>query len=130
RDKFLSNFEVFQHIEDIKAENEWDFASNDTLNSNKRYTKRYNGNSNLESLAKNLTDYFQKFDTTTKLNEQKLKSILLHLNNYHLEKIEKLQIINFLPTSVVHLYSLVEECDLRFTDDQCDTIINKINQVL
>ncbi|GME97091.1 unnamed protein product [[Candida] boidinii] len=52
---------------------------------------------------------------------------MIELNKFSLEKIEKLQIVNFKPRSIVLLYSIVEECDQRFNEDECNSIIEIVN---
>lgn len=46
------------------------------------------------------------------------------VSKFQLEKIEVLQIINFKPLSLVSLYAVVEECDQRFNEDQCQEMID------
>lgn len=45
------------------------------------------------------------------------------LSQYKLEKVEKLQIINSAPYSLVNLYSIVEECDQRFSEQEIEDIL-------
>ncbi|OWB67954.1 hypothetical protein B5S30_g3324 [[Candida] boidinii] len=52
---------------------------------------------------------------------------MIELNKFSLEKIEKLQIVNFKPRSIVLLYSIIEECDQRFNEDECNAIIEIVN---
>ena len=51
------------------------------------------------------------------------------LNQFELMKVEKLQIVNSLPRSLVVLYALVEECEDRFGEETSESIIEKINEL-
>lgn len=68
----------------------------------------------------------QRQSPLTKLNDEMFIELMNKLNNYELYKIEKLQIVNQLPTNMVHLFSIVEECDSRFTEDQINEMIELI----
>ena len=54
---------------------------------------------------------------------------MLFLNTLDLVKVEKLQIVNSLPRSMVHLYALIDECDQRFDEDTCESILKKIQEL-
>lgn len=68
----------------------------------------------------------QRQSPLTKLNDEMFTQLMNKLNNFELYKIEKLQIVNQLPTNMVHLFSIVEECDSRFTEDQINEMIELV----
>lgn len=68
----------------------------------------------------------QRQSPLTKLNDEMFTQLMNKLNNFELYKIEKLQIVNQLPTNMVHLFSVVEECDSRFTEDQINEMIELV----
>ncbi|KAK5773954.1 DNA-directed RNA polymerase III subunit RPC17 PWA37_003078 [Arxiozyma heterogenica] len=68
----------------------------------------------------------QRQSPLTKLNDKMFTQLMNKLNNFELYKIEKLQIVNQLPTNMVHLFSIVEECDSRFTEDQINEMIELV----
>lgn len=68
----------------------------------------------------------QRQSPLTKLNDEMFIDLMNKLNNFELYKIEKLQIVNQLPTNMVHLFAIVEECDSRFTEDQINEMIELV----
>ncbi|KAG7753360.1 hypothetical protein KL911_002753 [Ogataea haglerorum] len=50
------------------------------------------------------------------------------LNQYSLMKIEKLEILNRLPRTIVSLFSVIEECDQRFSDEQCNNMLELVQR--
>ncbi|CCD23964.1 DNA-directed RNA polymerase III subunit RPC17 NDAI_0C03040 [Naumovozyma dairenensis CBS 421] len=63
-----------------------------------------------------------------RMNDAKFSEFVTRLNEYELFKVEKLQIVNQLPGNMVHLYSIVEECDSRFTNEQIETMLSIIKE--
>ncbi|KAG7857905.1 hypothetical protein KL939_003161 [Ogataea angusta] len=43
-------------------------------------------------------------------------------------KIEKLEILNRLPRTIVSLFSVIEECDQRFSDEQCNNMLDLVQR--
>ncbi|KAG7866484.1 hypothetical protein KL918_003381 [Ogataea parapolymorpha] len=43
-------------------------------------------------------------------------------------KIEKLEILNRLPRTIVSLFSVIEECDQRFSDEQCNSMLELVQR--
>lgn len=119
RERLLSNFEVFEHLKEIQRQNNW-MAQQDNAKKPKRSL-----NPDLESITRDLSSYLSK----TPVHIQSVDSItecMKDLSKYSLEKIEKLQIINSTPYSMVSLYSVIEECDQRFSEDEINDILEII----
>lgn len=128
RDKFLCNFEVLQHLNDIKSKYNWTF--NEEENDKKKTKKRFTAcGIDLEEITRDLSSYLDSSPCATITSSDSFKGLMIHLNSFELMKVEKLQIVNSLPRSMVHLYALVEECDQRFDEDICEGILNKINEL-
>lgn len=128
RDKFLSNYEVLEHLKQIKSNNNWIFETDgkDKKDNRKRGTA---AGLDLEVITKDVLAYADADKKATITSTESFTSILQYLNQFDLVKVEKLQIVNTLPRTMVHLYALVEECDQRLTEEQSEGIINKINEL-
>mmetsp|Transcript_189 Transcript_189/g.219 ORF Transcript_189/g.219 Transcript_189/m.219 type:complete len:166 (-) Transcript_189:60-557(-) len=128
RDKFLSNFEVAEHLDSIKSKYNWTFKEEE--NDKKKNKKRFTAcGLNLEEITRDLSSYLENNSSSAITTQEGFKDLMIHLNGLELMKVEKLQIVNSLPRSMVHLYALVEECDQRFDEETCEGIINKINDL-
>lgn len=131
RDSFLSNFEVGEHLKEIKRKCNWCFTpeddeemkSKDKRNLKKRFTAC---GLNLEGLTRDILSYMSKSPTESIETKQKFEELVIFLNNFQLMKAEKLQIVNTLPRSMVVLYALVDEFEARFDEETGERIINKI----
>lgn len=118
RDQFLSDYEVYEHLKTLKSS--WD--PNDPK-------KRNHGGIELEAITNDIISYLDDSHCANISSPETFKQLMIFLNGLDLVKVEKLQIVNYLPRSMVHLYSLVEECDQRFDQDTCESILNKINEL-
>jgi hypothetical protein len=128
RDKFLCNFEVAEHLNSIKSKYNWTFKEEE--NDKKKNKKRFTAcGLNLEEITRDLSSYLENNSSSMITTQEAFKELMIHLNCLDLMKVEKLQIVNSLPRSMVHLYALVEECDQRFNEETCEGIINKINHL-
>lgn len=128
RDKFLCNFEVAEHLNSIKSKYNWTFKEEE--NDKKKNKKRFTAcGLNLEEITRDLSSYLENNSGSAITTQEGFKDLMIHLNRLELMKVEKLQIVNSLPRSMVHLYALVEECDQRFDEETCEGIINKINDL-
>ncbi|CUM55647.1 unnamed protein product [Debaryomyces tyrocola] len=128
RDKFLCNFEVAEHLNSIKSKYNWTFKEEE--NDKKKNKKRFTAcGLNLEEITRDLSSYLENNSSSMITTQDAFKELMIHLNCLELMKVEKLQIVNSLPRSMVHLYALVEECDQRFNEETCEGIINKINDL-
>lgn len=133
RDKFLSNYEVLDHLKGIKQKYNWTFTPEDDEALKKakgKYKKRFTAcGLDLEVVTKEVLSYLDKSPCSAIDSPDSFEKLMTHLNTLDLMKIEKLQIMNTLPRSMVNLYSLVEECDQRFDEDTSQLIIDKINEL-
>ncbi|KAK6199974.1 putative DNA-directed RNA polymerase III subunit [Scheffersomyces amazonensis] len=133
RQSFLSNYEVEQHLKDIKRKYNWTFNEKDEeeLQKDKRKNKkRFDAcGVNLEVITRDVLAYLRNGPPSIIDTTSNFKELGIFLNQFELMKVEKLQIINTLPRSMVILYSLVEECDQRFSEEICESIIEKIDQL-
>lgn len=132
RDCFLSNYEVSEHLKDMKRKYNWSFTPEDDqdLKSSKGFKKRFTAcGLQLESLTRDILSYFSHTDTADIDTTENFTELVLFLNKFELMKAEKLQIVNLLPRSLVHLHTIVDECDQRFDELQCEEIINKIAEL-
>lgn len=119
REAFLSDFEVLQHLLQVKEQYK-------IADKRGKHFKKHGPNlPDLEAIVRDTTTYLSQ-QTASRMTEANFAAIMKKLNEYELEKIEKLQIINQLPYSMVHLYAIVEECDTRFTEDQINDILATI----
>lgn len=109
---FLSNYEVLKHLKELKNN------ESDNFYTSIRFKKFTN----------DICNYFNKIPSITL--DIDFKNMIESLNKYDLTKVEKLQILNFLPKSMVMLHSLIEECDQRFDENTCESILNEIKMVL
>ncbi|KAK7204198.1 RNA polymerase II [Myxozyma melibiosi] len=123
RDKLLSNFEVLQHINDIKRRQKQSSAS--------RHRSALK-TENLETILLELHTYLgeKAHSAAAKQNPADIKTFMQEISVYDLEKAEKLQIINIAPTSLVTLYCLIEEYEQRFTEEQGNHMLELIQKYL
>lgn len=113
RDEFVSDYEVLQHLKGIKVSN----------------NKKKKTVTSLETVQQEVVGYLSQRPCSLIENDEKFILLMSFLNQYNLVKVEKLQLVNLLPRSMVHLYSIVEECDQRFDEDTCEVFLNKINEL-
>ncbi|CCE72536.1 Piso0_000118 [Millerozyma farinosa CBS 7064] len=128
RDCFLSNYEVLKHLEEMKLKYNWteDKGGNDNRKKKKRFT---GGGIELEVITNEVSEYLKNSPCSEIKTDDDLVKIMTFLNGFDLVKVEKLQIINCLPRTMVHLYSLIEECDQRFDQEVCEKILSKIEEL-
>ena len=103
----LTNTEVLEHLSEVKN------------------TSRVG---NLQTIIVELQAYLRERPAGNVAQPQTMENIGLFVqgikdNNLQLEKAELLQIINSAPTSLAVLFCLVEEADIRFTEDQLNIIL-------
>ncbi|KAI0462587.1 hypothetical protein LJB42_004081 [Komagataella kurtzmanii] len=127
REKFLSNFEVQQALVEIQKQNRWSFSSKTRVD---KFDKNIR-NSHLANLERITMDVSSYLDKSFAQNAQvdSFVELINFLNGFALVKVEKLQMVNLLPRSLVSVYSIIEECDSRFTEDECESMLNKIEEL-
>ncbi|KAI5960033.1 hypothetical protein KGF57_001977 [Candida theae] len=159
RDAFLSNFEVYEHLKHIKHKYNWTFSpeeelalqqeqqqqqqqqqqqehdhNNSTHHQKKHLTKSQKNRFtacgiNLEVVTRDVLRFMEKNAEITQVDTDNFKQLMSFLNQFELMKVEKLQIVNCLPRSLVVLYLLIEECEERFSVDVCEGIVGRINEL-
>ncbi|SJM86391.1 related to DNA-directed RNA polymerase III subunit RPC9 [Zygosaccharomyces bailii] len=141
RDALLSDYEVLQFLSKLERHHHWDEESTLSHQKNQRKkikTHRPYNHPELQAITKDTISYLttnkgaQQDENPTsspisRLNDERFSELVRNLNQYSLFKAEKLHIVNQLPQSLVHLYSVVEECDSRFTQEQLDAILASLN---
>ncbi|VEU22996.1 DEKNAAC104015 [Brettanomyces naardenensis] len=129
RDKLLSNYEVYEHLVEIQKENSWSYSiPDDGKKEGKRRKKRkVDTLIDLEIITKDLSRYLVQNSQSNDTKVEKIVNLMLGLNMYKLERIEKLQILNLLPRSLVLLYAIIEDCDQRFTEEQCEDLLSLVS---
>lgn len=131
REAFLLDFEVLQHLRGLQEKYNWTFTPEEEAQQKHNRTKRFTAAGlDLEVVTRDITSYFSANAAGLVPSEQNFVQLMQFLNQFDLMKVEKLQIVNSLPRSMVHLYGLVEECDVRFDEDTCESILAKINELV
>lgn len=153
RDAFFSDYETLQFLSKLERQHHWDPESilQNQQQRKKIKTKRPYNHPELQSVTRNTIEYLdanknplvQEEDQEpteeaqesqksplSRLNDDQFSDLVRKLNSLALFKAEKLQIVNQLPSSMVHLYSVVEECDSRFTSEQIEQILSIIKDYL
>lgn len=150
RDSFLSDYEVLQFLCQLERKHNWGLddenEADETTNShNRRRKKKQYNHPELQAITRDTVRYLSLAKTVgggedgdapedashkksplTRLNDARFTELMVQLNQFPLFKAEKLQIVNQLPTNLVHLYAIVEECDARFSEEE----VNQILQVV
>ncbi|KAG0674876.1 hypothetical protein C6P41_004675 [Kluyveromyces marxianus] len=152
RNAFMSDYEALQFLVSLQKEHRWTSDSRDRKN---KHAKPYY-HPELQMITRDTVRYLTQRSTPAPEEQEeqedqeqeaqaekpkpKPKSTLLHLttqqftdlmqqlNHYPLYKAEKLQIVNQLPTNLVHLYSIVEECESRLDEGQVTSLLEAIER--
>ncbi|QLQ81130.1 hypothetical protein HG537_0E04850 [Torulaspora globosa] len=145
RDAFFSDYETLQFLSKLERQHHWDEDSitNDRRDRKKIKTHKPYNNPQLQSITRDTITYLttdkgvpqdddessnKKKSPISSMNDQRFSELVTQLNKFDLFKAEKLQIVNQLPTTMVHLYAVVEECDTRFTQEQIEQILSITTQ--
>jgi hypothetical protein len=83
---------------------------------------------NLETIIIELQAYLRDRPAGNEQVPQTIENITSYMrelaaNKLDLEKAEKLQLINSAPSAMPVLYALVEECELRFSQEQLELLL-------
>lgn len=151
RSAFLSDYEVLQYLTKLEIQYHWDdesLQSDSNRGKNKRIKNRrpYN-NPALQGIVRDTISYLQinknyipqaegdeesqkenEKSPITRMNDTSFTELMRKLNEFELFQAEKLQIVNQLPTNMAHLYSVVEECDSRFSESQISSLLSIIQE--
>lgn len=147
RDAFLSDYEVLQHLSKMERQYKWDDESLAEFKKKKKHGKvRPYNNPTLQGITRDTLTYLKQSKYTPSeeeeqlppdqrkpaplcnLNDESFTTLVQGLNQFELFQAEKLQIVNQMPVQIVHLYSIVEECDTRFTEEQIEQILALVAQ--
>lgn len=150
RDAFMSDYEVLQFLTKLENQHNWDdesLAQHQVNRRKKIKTKRPYNLPALQNITRDTISYLKlnknyvsqddddeetkktnMSSPISKFNDETFSKFLMKLNEFELLKAEKLQIMNQLPRNMVHLYSIVEECDSRFNEDQISQIIATVEE--
>lgn len=135
RNAFFSDYETLQFLSKLQRHHHWDdeFSQGKRLKSQRPYN-----HPQLQAITSDTLAYLnadkglpQEDGTILRsplstLNDERFTELVRALNKFDLFQAEKLQIVNQLPGTLVHLYAVVEECDARFTQDQQQQLIELI----
>ncbi|SCU79214.1 LAFA_0B01530g1_1 [Lachancea sp. 'fantastica'] len=145
RDAFISDYEVLQFLSQLERRHDWNSDGDVNMTDKKRKRRPYN-HPELQAITRNTIRYLSEAkgagdgeeteegakkeakSPLTKMNDTKFSTLMNQLNEFSLFKAEKLQIMNQMPSNLVHLYSIVEECDSRFTSEETEKMITAIQQ--
>ncbi|CCE61541.1 hypothetical protein TPHA_0A04680 [Tetrapisispora phaffii CBS 4417] len=153
RSAFMCDYEVLQFLSKLERQHQWDPESLAEVKNNKKFkkAKKFYNHPELEFITHQTISYLStskneqeqdgddeeetfantsKLSAISKLNDEKFSELVTRLNQFDLYKIEKLQLVNQLPNNIVHLYSIVEECDSRFTEEQVQEILSIIQDFI
>ncbi|KAH3680099.1 hypothetical protein WICMUC_000557 [Wickerhamomyces mucosus] len=127
REKLLSNFEVYEHLKQIQSENNWITSNKTHNNDRKKLKKAYNPG--LESITRDVISYLDKSHISEIQSSESITQCIQQLlSKFALEKLEALQIVNSIPRSLVSLFSVIEECDQRFSEEETQEILDIVNE--
>ncbi|KAF4342021.1 RNA polymerase III subunit C17 [Fusarium beomiforme] len=116
----LTNYEVYQHV----------------VEQRERYKNaKRRGPPNLETVVRELLQYLRTnpgplSQEPLPYTEGCISTLLERLRPYNLAKGEVVMIINLRPASVAALNTVVEEMSERFNEEQQETMVNIIAEVL
>lgn len=148
RDAFISDYEAIKFLSTLQRKNKWDAQS---LKQNKRtyynlplqnmisdtlayleVDKNYipNDEENAEEENGDEKKTTKGKSPLLRFNDEKFTELINDLKKFGLYQIEMLQIANQLPTNMVHLFSLVEECDTRYSEEQIEDMIEIIGKYI
>ena len=114
QEKMLSNYEVLKILKDVKEA-----------------TKSSNfGNKNLATITYETINYLEGLKHYNELRDENVIDYLEEMKRFNLTKLEKLQILNQRPKSMVELQVLIEENEERFSEEAMDMILDIVGKTL
>ncbi|KAG0230368.1 hypothetical protein BGX31_005865 [Mortierella sp. GBA43] len=114
----LSNYEVLALLNDQKAQRQ----ANEVVGTREVAE-------NLRTIEFEVQKYLGASPCSSQSAEQ-IAALKKALTGYELVKVELLQILNLRPKSRVELFLVIEECEERFSLDDCDKILEIIAETL
>jgi len=98
--------------------------------SNKERGKKHIGqHQQLATVTYETTKYLEKQPCSLQ-NEEIIKKFLEATAAFKLTKAEKLQLLNYRPTTPVEIQVIVEECEERLDQEQIDSLLDTVAAVL
>lgn len=121
REKFLTNFEVYEHLNEVRER--------------AKATHQVAQTQNLDTIAIEIQSYLRERPTANPEFAQSQESITaflkaLHQEGFELEKAERLQLVNSAPSSEPVLYNLIEDCEQRFPEDRVQRLLELVQEHL
>ena len=110
----LSNYEVLKILKDVKE------ATKSSKSSNK----------NLATITYETINYLEGLKHYNELRDEHVIDYLQEMKRFNLTKLEKLQILNQRPKSMVELQVLIEENEERFSEEAMDMILDIVRKTL
>ena len=114
QEKMLSNYEVLKILKDVK----------ETTKSSK------SSNKNLATITYETINYLEGLKHYNGLRDEHVIDYLEEMKRFNLTKLEKLQILNQRPKSMVELQVLIEENEERFSEEAMDMILDIVRKTL
>ncbi|KAM4701308.1 DNA-directed RNA polymerase III subunit RPC9 [Discoglossus pictus] len=114
----LSNYEVFQLLTDLKAQQR-----------EVRKNKNSAGQQNLNTIMYETLKYLSS-SPCQRQSPEILQEFLTSMKGHKLTKAEKLQLLNHRPSTAVEIQLMVEESEERLTEEQIDQLIQTVTSTL
>lgn len=115
KEKMLSNYEVLKMLKDVKE--------------NTKKSKSHS-NKNLATITYETITYLEGLKHYNDLEDVNVINYLEEIKKFNLTKLEKLQILNQRPISMVDLQALIEENEERFSEEAMEMILEIVNRTL
>ena len=115
KEKMLSNYEVLTILKEVKES-----TKNDKSTTNK----------NLATIAYETINYLEGLQHYNDLKYENVLDYLGEMKKFNLTKLERLQILNQRPTSMVELQILIEENEERFSEEAMEIMLDIVRKTL
>lgn len=115
KEKMLSNYEVLTILKEVKES-----TKNDKSTTNK----------NLATIAYETINYLEGLQHYNDLKDENVLDYLGEMKKFNLTKLERLQILNQRPTSMVELQILIEENEERFSEEAMEIMLDIVRKTL
>ncbi|KAM4794635.1 DNA-directed RNA polymerase III subunit RPC9 isoform 1-T1 [Rhinophrynus dorsalis] len=114
----LSNYEVFQLLTDLKAQQR-----------EARKNKNSAGQQNLNTIMYETLKYLSS-SPCQRQSPEIVQEFLTAMKGHKLTKAEKLQLLNHRPSTAVEIQLMVEESEERLSEDQIEELIQSVTSIL
>lgn len=112
-ERMLSNYEVLKILKDMKES-----------------TKCKSTNKNLATITYETITYLEGLRHYEEMKDEHLLAYLDEMKKFNLTKLEKLQILNQCPRSMVELQILIEENEERFSEEAMELMLEIVRKTL